>query len=281
MPELPEVETIVRGLSRALTGRKLARVETFRPDLRAPFPKNLSALQGRKVISAARRAKYILIHLAGGQTLLLHLGMSGRLLIRPKSEKQPLQKHDHLRLTLDNGTEIVFNDARRFGRVDLAPTGELDKHALFAHLGPDPFDKKFNAAYLAEKLHGKKAAIKLIILDQKFVVGVGNIYAAEALFYAGIDPRRAGGDLTAAECGKLAHAIRRVLKAAIAAGGSSLRDYVQTDGELGYFQHKWAVYDKAGQNCPGCTCQKRRGKRGIQRLIQGGRSTFYCPVKQK
>jgi formamidopyrimidine-DNA glycosylase len=180
-------------------------------------------------------------------------------------------------MTLSDGTKVVFNDARRFGLIDLAVTKDLEKHRFFLHLGPEPFDKSFHAEYLAGKLENKKIAIKLAIMDQRLVVGIGNIYASEALFLAGIDPRRAAKTLKTGEIRKLASAIRKTLQQAIKAGGSSLRDYVQADGEPGYFQHRWAVYGKEGEKCRGCTCKTGR----VQRITQGGRSTFYCPAKQK
>jgi len=279
MPELPEVETVCRGLSRALPGHAVAQVRQNRKDLRIPFPAALGSIRGKKITGIQRRAKYILLHLADQRTMIIHLGMSGRLTIHAKGEKYIPEKHDHLVLTLDNGTVVAFNDPRRFGLVDLVKTENLARHRLFSHLGPEPFDKKFNAAYLCEKLKGKKIAVKLAIMDQAVVVGVGNIYAAEALFAAGIDPRLASRSLKPPAVKKLIDSIKKILKSAIKAGGSSLRDYVQTDGAPGYFQHHWAVYDKEGQKCKGCTCDiKKIG--GVRRITQGGRSTFYCPVKQ-
>lgn len=274
MPELPEVETVCRGLARTLPRHVIRRVEKKRGGLRVPFPADLGSIRGRKIAAIARRAKYILAHLSGGRTLILHLGMSGRLTVakNPRAEK-----HDHLILTMDDGATVTLNDPRRFGLAALADTKDLEKHKFFAHLGPEPFDRKFTAAWLAEKLKSKKIAVKLAIMDQRLVVGVGNIYASEALFAAGIDPRRPARSLKPAEIKKLAAAIRNVLRRAIRAGGSSLRDYVQADGALGYFQHHWAVYGKEGERCRGCTCKTA----GVKRIIQGGRSTFYCPVKQK
>lgn len=280
MPELPEVETVCRGLSKALTGGKIARVDMTRKNLRIPFPAGLSNLAGARVEVIERRAKYILLRLHTAQTVIFHLGMSGRMVIKAKNEPYSAEKHDHLILSMQDGTRVVFNDARRFGLVDLAQSDEVERHKLFRHLGPEPLDKKFDAAYLASKLKGKKVDIKLAIMDQRIVVGVGNIYAAEALFMAGIGPKRKAKSLKKDEIEKLVAAIRAVLKKAIAAGGSSLRDYVQADGELGYFQHHWAVYGKEAEKCPGCSCNiKKTG--GIKRITQGGRSTFYCPQKQK
>jgi formamidopyrimidine-DNA glycosylase len=279
MPELPEVETVCRGLAKALPGHAIEAVTLNRDGMRIPFPPELKKIAHSKILGIDRRAKYVLIRLSSGQTLILHLGMSGRLLIHEKGKKYTPGKHDHLILHMNNGTSIVLNDPRRFGLAALAETKNIAQHKLFKHLGPEPLEKEFSPAYLAAKLKGKKVAIKLAIMDQRLVVGVGNIYASEALFMSGIDPRRATGTLKPAEIKKLANAIKAVLKKAIAAGGSSLRDYVQTDGELGYFQHHFTVYDREGQKCKGCTCDiKKTG--GVRRLTQGGRSTFYCPVKQ-
>ncbi len=279
MPELPEVETVCRGLAKALPRHAIKRVIQNRHDLRVPFPAALKNITGHRVTAIDRRAKYILINLDNQQTLILHLGMSGSLMLHHKDKKYLPEKHDHMVLVMDNGTSVVLNDPRRFGLVALAATKDLARHRFFAHLGPEPLDKNFTAAYLAEKIKTKKIAIKLAVMDQRLVVGVGNIYAAEALFAAGIDPRRAAHSLKPAEIKKLVSAIQKVLKKAIKAGGSSLRDYVQTDGELGYFQHQFAVYDKKGQKCKGCTCDIRKTG-GVQRITQGDRSTFYCPVKQ-
>lgn len=279
MPELPEVETVCRGLAKVMPGRQIRSVTQNRADLRVPFPAELKKIAGRKVTGITRRAKYVLVALEGGETLIVHLGMSGRMVLVAGGVSYDQGKHDHLVLTLDDGTRVVLNDPRRFGLVDLAATKELAEHKLFSHLGPEPLGKVFNARYLAEKLAGKRIAVKLAIMDQRLVVGVGNIYASEALFAAGIDPRRAAKDVTAAEAKKLVACIQDVLKRAIKAGGSSLRDYVQADGELGYFQHQFSVYDQKGGKCRGCTCNiKKTG--GVQQIVQGGRSTFYCPVRQ-
>lgn len=271
MPELPEVETVVRGLAKVLTGKRITKIVAARKDLRIPFPKDLKRVEGRRIQNISRRAKYIIMALDNGDALIVHLGMSGRLVINPEKK----QKHDHMTILLQNGVEVVFNDARRFGLVDLAKKAELDQHRFFLHLGPDPFDKSFTPQYLAQKLKRKKPAIKIALMDQRIVVGVGNIYASEALFKAEIDPRRKSGSLKKGEARKLVDAIRKVLEKAIAAGGSSLRDYVQADGELGYFQHHWAVYGKEGHKCPRCKSAV------ILKTMQGGRSGFYCPRCQK
>jgi formamidopyrimidine-DNA glycosylase len=292
MPELPEVETICRGLAKALVGARVVSVDARRPDLRTPLPPNLAArLKGRRIIKIRRRAKYILIDLDRGErgqraqseagigceTLILHLGMSGRMVIAHKPAKA--EKHDHLIFYFDNGVSVTFNDPRRFGLCDIAATDVLENNKLFRHLGIEPLEKNFTASWLAAKLRGKKTSLKAALLDQRLIVGVGNIYACEAMFYAVLNPKRRAGALKREEMGRLVPAIRKVLKAAISAGGSSLRDYVQADGELGYFQHHFAVYDREGKPCKSCTCNvKKTG--GVKRIAQGGRSTFYCPVKQ-
>ncbi len=279
MPELPEVETVCRGLAKVLPGLAIRAVTQNRAGMRIPFPPELGRIANSKVTAIDRRAKYILLRLGNGQTLILHLGMSGRLLIHDENKKYTSDKHDHLILQMESGISIVLNDPRRFGLAALTETKNLAQHKLFAHLGPEPLEKTFTAPYLADKIKSKKVSIKLAIMDQKVVVGVGNIYASEALFAAGIDPKRAAATLKPAEIKKLVADIKAILRKAIKAGGSSLRDYVQTDGELGYFQHHFAVYDREGQKCRHCTCTiKKTG--GIRRLTQGGRSTFYCPVKQ-
>ena len=279
MPELPEVETVCRGLEKVLPGHVIRAVKLNRDGMRTPFPPALGKIANVKITAIDRRAKYILIRMGNAQTLIVHLGMSGRMVIHDENKKYVADKHDHMILLMDNGVSIVLNDPRRFGLADLVETKVWERHRLFAHLGPEPLEKEFNEKYLASKLKSKKIAIKLAIMDQQLVVGVGNIYASEALFAAGIDPRRAASAVTDIELKKLVTSIKDVLKKAIKAGGSSLRDYVQTDGELGYFQHQFTVYDKEGDKCKGCTCNiKKTG--GVQRITQGARSTFYCPVKQ-
>lgn len=280
MPELPEVETVARGLAMRMVGRTFARVEQRRPDLRFPLPANFPArLTGRRILAVRRRAKYLLIDLDDGQVILGHLGMSGRMLV---SDQRPdaLETHDHLVFTLDDGACVRFNDARRFGMMDLLPLSDLDQHKLLRDLGPEPLGNEFNGPVLAAALKGRKTPIKSAILDQKIVVGVGNIYASESLFRAGLSPKRLAAGVQGDRADRLAVAIKQVLTEAIAAGGSSLRDYVQIDGELGYFQHQWKVYDRAGQQCPGCDCDIARTG-GIRRLAQAGRSTFYCARRQK
>jgi len=280
MPELPEVETVCRGLATALTGARIIEVEQHRADLRGPMPDNLAAkLTGLHVTHIHRRAKYILITLDKGQTLLMHLGMSGRMLLS-QADRKPPGKHDHLVFHFDNGITLRFNDPRRFGMCDLVATSEAPSHKLLRNLGVEPLEKDLTPALLAAKLKGKKASIKDALLDQRIIAGIGNIYACEALFLAGISPKRKAGACSSNQIDKLVPAIRKVLNASIKAGGSSLRDYVQSDGELGYFQHHFAVYDREGQRCPGCTCDVKKTF-GIRRIAQGGRSSFYCATKQK
>lgn len=276
MPELPEVETVCRGLSAQLLGKRLAWVDLRRPDLRFPIPPELPArLTGRRVESIRRRAKYIIMDFDEDVALLAHLGMSGRMTVSNGVPNEFLP-HDHLILVADDGVCVRFNDPRRFGMLDLLVRGEENKHRLLADIGPEPLDAAFTGAVLAKAIEGKMTPIKAAILDQKIVAGVGNIYACEALFQAGLSPARLAGSLTGAQANKLVAAIKDVLTRAIAVGGSSLRDHVQVSGELGYFQHAWAVYGKEGEPCPGCTC-----KEGVQRLVQSNRSTFYCAKKQK
>jgi formamidopyrimidine-DNA glycosylase len=275
MPELPEVETVRRGLALKMTGRKIVRAELRRQDLRRPFPPMLArTLTGAKVGALARRGKYILIELDDNGTLLLHLGMSGR--ITADASQTPHAPHDHVILTLDDGTVVRFNDARRFGLLDYMRRGEESTHPLLAGMGPEPLEPGFDGRFLAGKLAGKITPIKAALLDQRVVAGLGNIYVCEALYRAGLSPRRLAATVTGARADKLAAAIRDVLTEAIEAGGSSLRDYVQTDGELGYFQHRWAVYGREGEPCPACTCAE-----GVRRIVQSGRSTFFCAKKQR
>ncbi|HTZ38048.1 MAG TPA: bifunctional DNA-formamidopyrimidine glycosylase/DNA-(apurinic or apyrimidinic site) lyase [Stellaceae bacterium] len=275
MPELPEVETVRRGLALKMTGRRIVHAELRRQDLRRPFPPMLARrLTGAAVGALARRGKYILIELDGDGTLLLHLGMSGR--ITASAAAAPHAPHDHVILTLDDGTVVRFNDARRFGLLDYIRRGEENAHPLLAGMGPEPLEPGFDGRYLAAKLAGKMTPIKAALLDQRVVAGLGNIYVCEALFRAGLSPRRLAATVTGGRADRLAAAIRATLTDAIEAGGSSLRDYVQTDGELGYFQHRWAVYGREGQPCPGCSCAE-----GVRRIVQSGRSTFFCAKKQR
>ena len=258
MPELPEVETIVRGLRPILEGRRLVRIEQRSAALRFPFPENFAArLEGRRIRRIGRRAKYITFHLDDGQVLLCHLGMSGRLLVSNGKTGAP-DRHDHVILVTDAGSEVRFNDARRFGMMDLVEEAHLGDHRLIAGLGPEPLGNEFNGPELARRLAGKRTSLKAALMNQRVVAGLGNIYVSESLFRAGLSPRRRAYTVGRGRAERLVRAIREVLLKAIQAGGSSLRDYRQTSGELGYFQHDWAVYDRAGQACPGCTCDPAR-----------------------
>ncbi|KFI33298.1 5-hydroxymethyluracil DNA glycosylase [Haematobacter missouriensis] len=283
MPELPEVETVRRGLLPVMEGRRILRAEVNRPDLRWPLPERMAErLTGRRVETLRRRSKYILADLEGGETLLIHLGMSGRMLIA-KGEVgvfhhalPAAEKHDHVVLTMEDGARVTFNDSRRFGMMDLWPTADLAAHPLLAGLGPEPFGNDFSETYLAERLRGRAMPVKAALLDQRIVAGLGNIYVCEALHDARISPERRVRDMTEAEIVSLVPAIRDVLARAIEAGGSSLRDYRQADGELGYFQHSFRVYGREGLPClrPGCAGT-------VRRVVQSGRSSFFCPVCQR
>ena len=276
MPELPEVETVCRGLDPVLTGQVLARVLQLRLDLRFPLPENFAdRLTGRRVLGLRRRAKYILMDLEGGLSLIAHLGMSGRMQI---SERMPdsLETHDHIVFETAAGPTVRYNDARRFGMMDLWPTETLEVHPWLAALGPEPLSNAFSGPALAEALAGKRTPIKAALLDQRVVAGLGNIYVCEALFESGLSPRRLAATVQGGRAERLAASVKDVLGRAIAAGGSSLRDYRQADGELGYFQHSFSVYGREGEPCPGCTCDKT-----VQRIVQSGRSTFFCPKRQR
>jgi len=270
MPELPEVETTVRGLRAVLQGRRLANVETRRPDLRRAFPPDLrQRLTGATVATLARRAKYGLIGTNRGDTMIFHLGMSGRWRIDPAE----LGPHDHLLLATDTGTRVALNDPRRFGSIDLVPTEQLATIPFLAALGPEPLSPRFDGRYLRTALEDRQAPIKALLLDQRIVAGLGNIYVCEALHMAGIAPSRPGGRIAHARLDLLADAVKQVLGAAIEAGGSTLRDYARPDGELGYFARQWRVYGREGEPC---ACG-----RPVRRRPEGGRSTFYCPACQK
>lgn len=276
MPELPEVETVMRGLTPRLEGRILAHVEARRPDLRWPLPDGFAGrLTGRRVVGLRRRAKYILVDLDDGTCWMIHLGMSGRMLLSNGGDPA-FEKHDHVVLRTDEGWWLRFNDARRFGMMDLWPTADVENHRLLAGIGPEPLGNAFSATALETALEGRQTAIKAALLDQRVVAGIGNIYACEALHRSGIAPKRLALNVRGARADALVSAIGAVLTDAIAAGGSSLRDHRQTSGELGYFQHAFGVYDREGQPCP------KEGCRGtVQRIVQTGRSTFYCPSCQR
>src|SRR5216683_75674 len=275
MPELPEVETIRRGLALRISGRHIVRAELRRPDLRRPFPPMLATrLEGARIGALSRRGKYLLIELDDTGLLLLHLGMSGR--ITAAGPELPEVKHDHVILTLDDGTVVRFNDPRRFGTIDYLERGAAGIHPLLAGMGPEPLEPGFDGAYLDRALAGKLTPIKAALLDQRIVAGLGNIYVCEALYRAGLSPRRRAASVGRGRADRLTAAITTVLTEAIAAGGSSVRDYVQADGELGYFQHHWAVYGREGEPCPGCNCAE-----GVRRIVQSGRSTFFCAKRQR
>ena len=275
MPELPEVETVRRGLALKMSGRRILRAELRRPDLRRPFPPALAArLDGAQIGALRRRGKYILIELDSDGLLLLHLGMSGR--VTAGSAELPDTPHDHVVLRLDDGTVIRFNDPRRFGLLDYVKRADETQHPLLAVLGPEPLESEFDDAYLSTALAGKMTPVKSALLDQRIVAGLGNIYVCEALFRSGVSPRRLAASIGRGRAQRLVAGIRSVLTEAIEAGGSSLRDYVQADGALGYFQHRWAVYGHEGDPCPGCDCGG-----GVRRIVQSGRSTFFCAKRQR
>jgi formamidopyrimidine-DNA glycosylase len=268
MPELPEVETTVRGLARVIEGQRIASVEARRPDLRRALPKDLGQrLTGARVTGLHRRAKFGLIETDRGDTLVFHLGMSGRWRVDPAE----LETHDHLVLGTSVGRRVALNDPRRFGSVDLVRTEALAQWPPIAALGPEPFD--LTPAQLRTRFAGRKAPIKPLLLDQRIIAGLGNIYVCEALFRSGIHPRRAAGSISLARLTRLVPAIQQVLHEAIAAGGSTLRDFASPDGDLGYFSKSFSVYDREGQPC---ACGGT-----VKRFIQGGRSTFYCPRCQR
>ncbi|NNF73302.1 MAG: bifunctional DNA-formamidopyrimidine glycosylase/DNA-(apurinic or apyrimidinic site) lyase [Rhodobacteraceae bacterium] len=278
MPELPEVETVRRGLVPVLEGHRIAQAHVNRPDLRWPFPDRMAdRLTGQTVTALRRRSKYILADLSSGETLIIHLGMSGRMLISGAQLGQfhhdhpAPEKHDHVVLDIDGGARVTFNDARRFGAMDLAPTPLVEAHRLIASIGPEPLGNAFNEDYLIAALKGRMTPIKAALLDQRIVAGLGNIYVCEALHRARINPRRKAGRIAPARLRTLVPVIRDVLSEAIEAGGSSLRDYRQADGELGYFQHTFRAYGREGAPCPTPDCGGTIG-----RIVQSGRSTFYC-----
>ena len=268
MPELPEVETTVRGLERVLKGHRISRVEARREDLRRSFPPDLGQrLTGALVTGLGRRAKYGMIHTDRGDTMVFHLGMSGSWRI----DHSKLEKHDHLLLETEAGTRLALNDPRRFGSVDLVTTHQLQEWPPFRALGPEPFD--LDPIQLHKRLAGRSAAIKLLLGDQRIVAGLGNLYVCEALYRAGIHPKRPAGSVSLERLKRLVPAIRDVIREAIEAGGSTLRDFASPDGELGYFSKTFAVYDREGQ---ACACGGT-----VKRIVQGGRSTFYCPRCQR
>ena len=283
MPELPEVETVKEGIAPALVGKVIRRADVNRPDLRWPFPDRLAErLTGRKVLGLRRRSKYILVDLDSAETLLIHLGMSGRMLVsgvqlgRFYHPHPAPAKHDHVVFHMHDGGRVTFNDARRFGAMDLMPTAAQEDHWLIRDIGPEPLGNSFDETYLIGRLKGRNTPVKAALLDQRIVAGLGNIYVCEVLFRAGIHPARKAGRIGPARVASLVPLIRQVLSEAIASGGSSLRDYRQSDGELGYFQHVFRVYDREGQPCTTAGCGAT-----IRRIVQSGRSTFFCPQCQR
>mgnify|MGYP002716433288 CR=1 FL=1 len=281
MPELPEVETVMRGLAAALEGRTVRAASVARPDLRWPFPAGLAErLAGARVEGFRRRGKYMLMRLSGGDSVLIHLGMSGRMVAR-RADAVPNAPvlHEHFALETADGVRVGFVDPRRFGCVDLLPTEAEGGHRLLAGLGPEPLEPGFTPAVLHAALRGRRAPLKAALLDQKVVAGLGNIYVSEALFRARLSPLRPASSVDGAEAGRLVPAIRAVLEESIEAGGSSLRDYVRADGELGFFQERFKVYGREGLPCE--ECPGAPGCPGILRAVQAGRATFHCPRLQR
>jgi formamidopyrimidine-DNA glycosylase len=278
MPELPEVETVRRGLTPAMEGHVIVQADVNRPDLRWPFPENMAQrLTGQTVLKLRRRSKYVLADLSSGETLLIHLGMSGHMLISGDPlgqfvhEHLSPEKHDHVVFHMNNGARVTFNDPRRFGAMDLLDTATAEQHKLLAVLGPEPLGNDFNDSVLIDAFKNKKSPVKSALLDQRIVCGLGNIYVCEALFRAGISPTRLAKDIGESRIRILVPIIREVLSDAIEAGGSSLKDFRQADGELGYFQHSFDVYGREGEPCRGEGCSNT-----IERIVQSGRSSFHC-----
>jgi formamidopyrimidine-DNA glycosylase len=279
MPELPEVETVRRGLVPKLVGRRIVRLIQRRRDLRVPLPARFAQrVEGRAIRAIDRRAKYLLLRLDDGQTLVAHLGMSGRMTLHDATSaaEHPFERHDHVVIETDDGWQVRFNDARRFGLMLLIADEAVAGHKLFKGLGPEPLEATFDGSALASRLAGRRTPIKSALLDQKTLVGVGNIYACEALFLAGISPRRSAHTVRGERADRLAAAIKDVLNRSIHDGGSTLRDHVQPGGELGYFQTRFKVYDRERGPCPTPSCGKP-----VHRIVQSGRSTFYCTRCQR
>lgn len=281
MPELPEVETVRKGLAPAMEGRTLLRVEQRRPDLRFPFPTDFAdRLTGTRIDRLGRQAKFLTAALSSGEMLIMHLGMSGRFTIDGGQTGQFAHdpggnpKHDHVVFHIEGGVTVTYNDPRRFGFMELWPTASFADYPRLRHLGPEPLSNRFNADYLDTALGGKQTPIKTALLDQAIIAGLGNIYVCEALFRAGISPKRKAATLPGARVARLVPAINAVISDAIAAGGSSISDFAGTDGALGYFQHSFDVYDREGDACKTCGSK-------IKRLVQSGRSTFYCSKCQR
>lgn len=280
MPELPEVEIVKRGLAPVLEGRRIVWAEALRPDLRYPLPNSFGQrLMGRVVSHVKRRAKFLLVCLDDGMTLISHLGMSGRFRIFKKNAPA-LEKHDHVIIRTDRGIEVRYNDPRRFGFMDMADAGTLIDHPLLKSIGPEPLSRNFDAGVLAKALKDRQSPIKTVLLDQTVIAGLGNIYVSEALFRAEISPKRKAASIVGTRANKLYKAITEVLNQAIVAGGSSISDHRQPSGELGYFQNSFGVYGREGEACPGCSCKISKTG-GIRRILQSGRSTFYCSKRQR
>lgn len=280
MPELPEVETVRRGLEPSMQGATLTAVLLHRPDLRFAIPPRLTNFAGRRIETLGRRGKYLLLNLSGGDTVIVHLGMSGSIRVGPAAQVTRDSVHDHVQLHFrtEKGDDFaaIYHDPRRFGFFDVCPTTDLASYPAFAAMGPEPFDPSFDGPYLKSRLSASRAPIKQALLDQSVVAGLGNIYVCEALFRAGIDPRRKAAAVSGVRTAALAGHIRDVLTDALNSGGSTLRDHRGVDGSLGYFQHRFDVYDRAGDACRNPDCQTT-GKGCITRLVQAGRSTFFCP----
>lgn len=279
MPELPEVETVKNGIAQFAGNAEIVDVTVRNRRLRSVVPDGFeTAVRGAKIKEYRRKGKYIVIDLDNGRSIIWHLGMSGRVKT-VKSNAAPEEKHDHVIIKTSAGL-LIFNDPRRFGLIYACPTAEVDRQPCFAAMGTDPFDPLLTPELLFERLQKRKKAIKPTLLDQKLIAGIGNIYASEILFAAGIRPTRRADRLSRRECGRLLENVRAVLTKAIDNGGSTLHNYHKPDGSLGYFQNLHCVYDKTGQRCPGCSCSPESGG-GIRKIVQDGRSTFFCPVKQK
>ncbi|MCB1538253.1 MAG: bifunctional DNA-formamidopyrimidine glycosylase/DNA-(apurinic or apyrimidinic site) lyase [Rhodospirillales bacterium] len=279
MPELPEVETVRRGLAPLITGHVIAQVTLRRGGLRHAFPAHFAeTLEGARVTGLRRRGKCLLIDLDKNRVWMVHLGMSGSFRSVPDGQNFQPETHDHVVITFENGLRLAFNDPRRFGQMDMFPADAESTHRALATMGPEPLERGFTGAVLRAQLAGRRVAIKVALMDQHVVAGIGNIYACEALFRAGISPRRMAGRITAREADTLARSIRVVMRAALRSGGSSLRNHRQVDGSTGYFQHSFAVYGHANAPCAGCVCA---GKNHVRAFTQSGRTTFYCPVKQR
>ena len=276
MPELPEVETVRRGLEKAMVGRRINQVVVRRSDLRRPLPQNFSyMLTGRKITQLDRRAKYLLIYLDSGDVVLVHLGMSGRMIVEQGTEVEvPARRHEHIAFSVGNGTVVRFSDPRRFGLMDLTREEKLFNHPLLKSIGPEPLGEEFTAAYLMDSLKGRKTTIKSALLDQRIVAGLGNIYVCEGLFIAGVSPRRITQNISISRVKRLVSTIKEVLRAAINAGGSTLQDHVTPTGEMGYFQYNFKVYGREGKPCETCM-------RPVKRIVQAGRSTFFCARCQR